>query len=33
MTINDDDITLEPGAEGEGEADGGANPGRPRRRR
>jgi hypothetical protein len=26
MTINDDDITLEPGAEGEGVADGGANP-------
>ena len=26
MTINDDDITLEPGAEGEGTADGGANP-------
>jgi hypothetical protein len=26
MTINDDDITREPGAEGEGTADGGANP-------
>jgi hypothetical protein len=26
MTINDDDITLEPGAEGEGTADGGADP-------
>ena len=27
MTINDDDITLEPGADEEGPADGGANPG------
>jgi hypothetical protein len=26
MTINDDDITIEPGADGEGVADGGANP-------
>ena len=27
MTINDDDITVEPGDDGEGVADGGANPG------
>ena len=26
MSIGDDDITLEPGDGGEGEADGGANP-------